>query len=153
MVAPRFLRCCALFLALTVADSWSLAATQKSPARNDLVVERSATVDGLTLRYLTAGQGPAILLLHGYAQTSRMWRPLFPLLVDRFTVIAPDLPGIGGSDAPPDGLDMKSAAARVHALAKQLGIEKAVVVGHDIGLMVAYAYAAQFPTEVDQAWQ
>jgi pimeloyl-ACP methyl ester carboxylesterase len=63
-------------------------------------------------------------------------------------VIAPDLPGIGDSDIPADGLDMKSAAIRIHDLAKSLGAQKAEVVGHDIGLMVAYAYAAQFPAEV-----
>jgi pimeloyl-ACP methyl ester carboxylesterase len=65
-------------------------------------------------------------------------------------VIAPDLPGIGGSAIPSDGLDMTHAAARMHALVKSLGINKAAVVGHDIGLMVAYAYAAQFPDEVDR---
>jgi pimeloyl-ACP methyl ester carboxylesterase len=68
-----------------------------------------------------------------------MWRPLIPKLADRFAVIAPDLPGIGGSDIPKDGLDMKTAAIRIHALAKLLGVAKARVVGHDIGLMVAYA--------------
>ncbi len=64
--------------------------------------------------------------------------------------IAPDLPGIGGSDIPADGLDMARSAVRIHALVKSLGIEKAVVVGHDIGLMVAYAYAAQFPSETEK---
>ena len=66
------------------------------------------------------------------------------------TVIAPDLPGIGDSAIPKDSLDMKSAAARIHALARSLGVTKARVVGHDIGLMVAYAYAAQFPTETEK---
>src|SRR5579862_350411 len=108
---------------------------------------RSATVDGVKLHYLTAGHGPAVLLLHGYTQTSRMWRPIIPLLAAKFTVIAPDLPGIGDSDIPRDGLDMKNAAIRIHALVKSLGIQKTEVVGHDIGLMVAYAYAAQFPDE------
>jgi pimeloyl-ACP methyl ester carboxylesterase/uncharacterized RmlC-like cupin family protein len=79
-----------------------------------------------------------------------MWRPLVPRLAEHLTVIAPDLPGIGGSDIPKDGLDMKRAAIRIHDLVKGLGIEKAVVVGHDIGLMVAYAYAAQFPAETDK---
>ena len=77
-----------------------------------------------------------------------MWKPIIPALAERFTVIAPDLPGIGDSAIPSDGLDMKSAAIRIHDLAKSLGVQKAEVVGHDIGLMVAYAYAAQFPTEV-----
>jgi pimeloyl-ACP methyl ester carboxylesterase len=79
-----------------------------------------------------------------------MWNPIIPLLAEKFTVIAPDLPGIGDSEIPADGLDMKTAAIRIHAIAKSLGIEKARVVGHDIGLMVAYAYAAQFPTETEK---
>jgi pimeloyl-ACP methyl ester carboxylesterase len=111
------------------------------------IAVRTGTVDGVTLQYLTAGTGPAIVLLHGYAETSRMWRPLMPALATRFTVVAPDLPGIGGSSIPRDGLDMAHAAVRIHALVKGLGIDSAVIVGHDIGLMVAYAYAAQFPSE------
>jgi pimeloyl-ACP methyl ester carboxylesterase len=112
------------------------------------IASRDAEVDGVKLHFLTAGHGPQIMLLHGYAETSLMWKPIIPLLAKRFTVIAPDLPGIGGSAIPADGLDMKTAAIRIHALARSLGVQKAEVVGHDIGLMVAYAYAAQFPDEV-----
>jgi pimeloyl-ACP methyl ester carboxylesterase len=119
----------------------------KASAQPQAIVSRMSQVDGIKLHYLTAGHGPAVILLHGYTQTSRMWRPIIPLLAAKFTVIAPDLPGIGDSDIPADGLDMKTAAIRIHALAKSLGVEKARVVGHDIGLMVAYAYAAQFPSE------
>jgi pimeloyl-ACP methyl ester carboxylesterase len=108
----------------------------------------TAEVDGVKLHYKTAGKGPALVLIHGYAETSLMWEPIIPLLAKRFTVIAPDLPGIGDSAIPAAGLDMKSAATTIHALARSLGVEKAEVVGHDIGLMVAYAYAAQFPAEV-----
>ena len=111
---------------------------------------RIARIEGKKLHYLTAGQGPAVILLHGYTQTSRMWRPLIEKLKARFTTIAPDLPGIGDSDIPKNGSDMKTASIRVHELAKSLGITKARVVGHDIGLMVAYAYAAQFPAEVEK---
>ena len=107
-------------------------------------------VGGTKLHYLSAGHGPTVILLHGYAETSRMWRPLIPKLAERFTVIAPDLPGIGDSDIPARGLDMKSAATTIHALAQALGVAKARVVGHDIGLMVAYAYAAQYPSEVEK---
>jgi len=117
-------------------------------AQDDTIVSRTAQVDGNGLHYLTAGRGTPLILLHGYAETSLMWKPIIPALAKRFTVIAPDLPGIGDSDIPADGLDMKSAAIRIHDLAKSLGVQKAEVVGHDIGLMVAYAYAAQFPTEV-----
>ena len=109
-----------------------------------------AEIDGLRIHYLIAGHGPTVMLFHGYAETSLMWRPLMPLLANNFTVIAPDLPGIGDSGIPSDGLDMKTAAVRMHALATSLGVEKARVVGHDIGLMVAYAYAAQFPQEVEK---
>ncbi len=114
------------------------------------IVARAEDVDGVRLHYLTAGRGPAVILLHGYAETSRMWKPIIPLLAERFTVIAPDLPGIGDSAIPANGLDMKRAAIRIHALARKLGVEKARVVGHDIGLMVAYAYAAQFPAETEK---
>jgi pimeloyl-ACP methyl ester carboxylesterase len=114
------------------------------------IASHTVPIEGVKLHYLTAGHGPTLILLHGYTQTSRMWRPIIPLLAEKFTVIAPDLPGIGDSAIPKDGLDMKTAAIRIHALAKSLGIEKARVVGHDIGLMVAYAYAAQFPTETEK---
>lgn len=107
-------------------------------------------VGDVKLHYLTAGHGPAIVLLHGFAETSRMWMPLMPRLASNFTVIAPDLPGIGDSEVPRDGLDMTHAAIRIHNLVKQLGIARAQIVGHDIGLMVAYAYAAQFPAETER---
>ena len=119
-------------------------------SRPDLIESRSAEVDGMKLHYLLSGRGPYVILLHGYTQTSHMWRPLIPKLADKFTVIAPDLPGIGDSAIPKDGLDMKTAAIRIHALAKSLGVPEARVVGHDIGLMVAYAYAAQFSSEVEK---
>jgi pimeloyl-ACP methyl ester carboxylesterase len=134
-------------LALTLLSSL-FPATARAAASDNAIVSRSATVGGVSLHYLTAGHGPMVVLIHGYAETSRMWRPIMPILAERFTVIAPDLPGIGDSAIPADGLDMKTAAIRVHALARSLGAEKAEVVGHDIGLMVAYAYAAQFPAEV-----
>ena len=117
----------------------------------DTVSSRTAQVDGIGLHYLTAGHGPTVVLLHGYAETSRMWRPIIPLLAKKFTVIAPDLPGIGDSDIPRDGLDMMTAAVRIHALVRSLGIPSAHGwSGHDIGLMVAYAYAAQFPGETEK---
>jgi pimeloyl-ACP methyl ester carboxylesterase len=78
-----------------------------------------------------------------------MWLPLMTALAKNHTVIAPDLRGAGGSDKPETGYDKKTMATDVHALAQSLGIKHAKVVGHDIGLMVAYAYAAQWPSEVD----
>ena len=118
------------------------------------IVARSGLVDGVRIFYLTAGpkpgSGPAVVLLHGYTQTSRMWRPIIPQLARKYTVIAPDLPGIGDSAVPASGLDMNTSAKRIHALVKSLGIQKASVVGHDIGLMVAYAYAANFQSETEK---
>src|ERR1700720_3897157 len=139
---------CAGFAALLLSVASPLLA--QAPPAGNAISSRTATVDGLNLHYLTAGKGPAVILLHGYAETSLMWRPIMPQLGERFTVIAPDLPGIGDSAIPADGLDMKSAAIRMHALVRSLGVQKAEVVGHDIGLMVAYAYAAQFPAEVQK---
>jgi len=136
---------------IALAVVWlSQAPYAQQPAGAPAIAVRTATVDGLQLQYLVAGRGPTIVLLHGYAETSRMWRPLMPRLASNFTVIAPDLPGIGGSAIPDDGLDMAHAASRIHGLVTQLGLGKAAVVGHDIGLMVAYAYAAQFPEDVDR---
>ena len=127
-----------------------LAPAARAASAESEIAARDAAVDGVKLHYLTSGHGPTVILLHGYTQTSRMWRPIIPKLAEKYTVIAPDLPGIGDSAIPKDGLDMKNAAIRIHALAKSLGITKARVVGHDIGLMVAYAYAAQFPTETEK---
>ena len=111
---------------------------------------RSVAVDGATLSVAVGGSGPPVLLLHGYAESSRMWRPLAKVLAPNFTIIAPDLPGIGDSSIPTTGLDMKTSAERVHAAVKSLGYTKVRVVGHDIGLMVAYAYAAMYPQEVEK---
>src|ERR1700727_2802588 len=128
----------------------TVAATSRIKSGPDAIESRFGEVDGFKIHYLTGGHGPAVILLHGYTQTSRMWKPLIPKLAVKFTVVAPDLPGIGDSDIPRAGLDMKNAAIQMHALAQTLKIEKPSVVGHDIGLMVAYAYAAMFPTEVEK---
>lgn len=107
-----------------------------------------AEVNGVRMHYLSAGKGDAVILLHGYTQSSHMWLPLMAQLSKDHLVIAPDLRGFGRS-ATPAGPYTKSVMAQdVHALAVSLGIKSAKVVGHDIGLMVAYAYAAQYPSEV-----
>ena len=103
-----------------------------------------------TLHYLVAGQGAPVILLHGYTQTSHMWRPLIAALAKTHTVIAPDLRGAGQSAKPPQGYDKKTLAQDIHALAAALGYRQVQLVGHDIGLMVAYAYAAQYPSEVER---
>jgi pimeloyl-ACP methyl ester carboxylesterase len=137
-----------LLVGVVVFGPLFLFATAHGESAGRTIVSRTAEIDGVRLHYLTAGHGTPLVLLHGYAETSRMWKPIIPALSERFLVIAPDLPGMGDSDIPADGLDMKSAAIRIHDLVRSLGAQKAEVVGHDIGLMVAYAYAAQFPAEV-----
>ena len=111
---------------------------------------RFAQVDGIKLHYLSAGKGDPVLLLHGYAQTGHMWRPLVSELPKTHSVITPDLRGFGQSAKPEGGYDKKTMAQDVHALAASLGHKHVGVVRRDIGLMVAYAYAAQNPTEVDR---
>jgi pimeloyl-ACP methyl ester carboxylesterase len=137
-------------LRLALCACAALSGASHAAGADEKFVSQDALVEGVEIHYTTGGHGPTVILLHGYAETSRMWMPLFPRLAEKFTLIAPDLPGIGDSSIPSDGIDMKTAAIRIHALAKSLGVRKARVVGHDIGLMVAYAYAAQFPSETEK---
>jgi pimeloyl-ACP methyl ester carboxylesterase len=114
------------------------------------VENKFAEVNGVRLHYLLAGQGDPVVLLHGFAETSHMWRPLIAKLADKHTVIAPDLRGFGQSSAPADGYSKAAMARDIHALVKSLGHDRIRLVGHDIGLMVAYAYAAQYPKEIER---
>lgn len=120
------------------------------PAHAQNVSEKSASVNGVRINYKIAGTGPAVVLLHGYTQTSHMWLPLIPKLSASRTVIAPDLRGIGGSERTAGGYDKKTMAKDIRELVHHLGHKQVMVVGHDIGLMVAYAYAAQYPDEVSK---
>src|SRR5438270_12740781 len=121
----------------------SLAANVEADS-GPAIMNGYATVNGVKLHYLVAGQGHPVILLHGYAQNSHMWRPLMSELAKSHLVVAPDLRGFGDSSRPDSGYDKKTMALDVHALAQSLGIRGAGVAGHDIGLMVAYAYAAQY---------
>ncbi|RYY59458.1 MAG: alpha/beta hydrolase [Chitinophagaceae bacterium] len=107
-----------------------------------------ATVNGIRIHYVKGGSGDALVLLHGFGQNWYMWNRLLPELSKHFTVIAPDLPGLGESDKPDSGYDKKTMAGYIHGLVANLGLKQINLAGHDIGLMVAYAYAAQFPGEV-----
>jgi pimeloyl-ACP methyl ester carboxylesterase/nicotinamidase-related amidase len=112
--------------------------------------ERFAEVNGIRLRYLIGGKGSPVVLLHGYAETSHMWHPIMPSLAQGHTVIVPDLRGAGGSAKPESGYDKKNMAVDIHELTSSLGFDRVSIVGHDIGLMVAYAYAAQFPQATER---
>ena len=105
--------------------------------------EHAAEANGIRLNYARGGCGPALVLLHGYPQTWYMWRKVMPALAGHFTVIAPDLRGSGGSDAPAGGYDTATLAEDVHQLLAGLGLADEVnLVGHDVGTLVAYSYAA-----------
>jgi pimeloyl-ACP methyl ester carboxylesterase len=116
----------------------------------DGFTEHFADVNGVKLHYSIGGKGNPVVLLHGYAETSHMWLPIMPQLAENHTVIVPDLRGAGDSSKPESGYDKKSMAVDIHDLVTSLGFNHASIVGHDIGLMVAYAYAAQFPQETDR---
>jgi pimeloyl-ACP methyl ester carboxylesterase len=130
--------------------AWLAVLPFAASASAEAPLSRYAEANGVRLHYLAAGRGAPVILLHGYAETSHMWRPLIAELAKTHTVIAPDLRGFGRSAKPTQGYDKKTMAQDIHALAVSLGHRRVKLVGHDIGLMVAYAYAAQFPAEVDR---
>jgi len=125
------------------------SASSTSAASPAPIAEHEARVTGVTLHYLVAGHGTPIVLLHGYAETSDMWRPVIEHLSHDHVVIAPDLRGTGGSSKPESGYDKVTLAADVHDLVRSLGYRHVQIVGHDIGMMVAYAYAAKYSDETD----
>lgn len=112
--------------------------------------EHFADVNGVKLHYLIGGKGSPVVLLHGYTETGHMWLPIMPQLAETHTVIVPDLRGAGESSEPESGYDKKNMAVDIHDLVTSLGFDHVRVVGHDIGLMVAYAYSAQYPQTTDR---
>jgi len=101
--------------------------------------------NGATLHVRVGGSGPAVVLIHGFGDTGDMWSPLAAELAKNHRVVVPDLRGLGLSSKPAGGYDKKNQAADIRAVLDQLGIDQADIVGHDIGTMVAYAYAASYP--------
>lgn len=111
---------------------------------------RDIAVEGATLHVRVGGKGPAVVLLHGFGDTGDMWAPLAADLAKDHTVVVPDLRGLGLSSIPQGGYDKKTQAGDVRGVLAALGIEHAVVVGHDIGTMVAFAYASRYPQLTDR---
>ncbi len=107
-----------------------------------------AEVNGIRMYYRMAGSGEPVVLLHGFPETSNAWRKVMPGLAEHYTVIAPDLRGFGASDRPDTGYDKRTVAEDVHQLVDQLGLGPINLVSHDVGMMVGYAYASAFPSEV-----
>jgi len=150
----RFVYAAALFLGASAlfspVSSHAQAAPLPSAADQALVHEGKQEVNGVRYHYLIARGGPqVIVLLHGWGSTSYMWRYVMPALAHRgYTVLAPDLRGLGDTSRPATGYEKATIAQDIHALVAALKLGPDVsVVGHDMGGMVAYAYASQYPTE------
>jgi pimeloyl-ACP methyl ester carboxylesterase len=107
-------------------------------------ISATAQVMGITLHYVRGGTGPAVILLHGFPEDWYAYHKVMPRLAQKFHVVAVDLPGIGGSGPAPGGYDAAKMADDVHLLAQQLRLQRVYVVGHDVGGMVAYAYARRY---------
>ncbi|MGV8872811.1 MAG: alpha/beta fold hydrolase [Rhodococcus sp. (in: high G+C Gram-positive bacteria)] len=108
-------------------------------------------LDEVRLHYVKGGDGPPLVLLHGWGSTWYMWRRVLAKLADHYTVIAPDLRGLGDSGVPQkpiSGYDKKTVARDIHQLVERLGLGSVHVVGHDHGAATAYAYAASYRSEV-----
>jgi pimeloyl-ACP methyl ester carboxylesterase len=104
--------------------------------------------NGTSIYVRSGGTGPAVILLHGYGETGDMWAPMAVDLARDHTVVVPDLRGMGLSSKPAGGFDKKTQAGDVVGLLDQLKIDRADLVTHDIGNMVGYAFAAQYPSRV-----
>ena len=108
----------------------------------------TTSVNGIQMHYVIGGQGDPVVLIHGWPETWYAWHKVMPALAKNYTVIAPDLRGLGDSSKPPTGYDGKTLAEDIHQLVTQLGFKTIFLVGHDIGAFVVYPYAAAHPTEV-----
>ena len=140
-----------LLAILVCVLAWNVAIGQEAKGLTPKFQSLKADVNGVTLHYLKAGSGKkTLVLIHGFGNTSHMWIPLFDEFGKDFTIIAPDMRGLGDSSRPDTGYDKKTIASDIHALVRSLGYQQIDLVGHDIGLMVAYAYAAQYSNDVEK---
>ncbi|WP_223595024.1 alpha/beta fold hydrolase [Pseudomonas sp. A-R-19] len=138
-----------LMIALTLLGSSVAAHADVTPFPASFHTQDIA-VDGVTMHVRVGGKGPAVVLLHGFGDTGDMWAPLAADLARDHTVVVPDLRGMGLSSIPQSGYDKKTQAADIRSVLNTLKIEHSVVVGHDIGTMVAFAYASRYPERTDR---
>jgi pimeloyl-ACP methyl ester carboxylesterase len=125
-------------------------ASKKAHSFPASVKARNIKVNGATIHVRAGGKGPAVTLLHGFGDTGDMWAPVAQVLAKDHMIVAPDLRGIGLSSHPPGGYDKKNQALDVAQVLDRLNVESTALVTHDIGNMVGYAFAAQFPARVSR---
>lgn len=135
-------------LAVALGASTTLAIQPSLPPA--FQTQTISSPEGAEIVVRHGGAGPAVVLIHGYGETSSMWGPLADELAGTHSVIVPDLRGLGRSSRPAGGYDKKTQAADIRAVVTFLGFDRTSLVGHDIGNMVAYAYAARYPGKVDR---
>jgi pimeloyl-ACP methyl ester carboxylesterase len=140
-----------IFLAMIgMIASWSVLTAHAAvkPFSSRFKTSNVDVGGGATQYVRSGGSGPAVLLLHGFGDTGDMWQPLADVLVADHRVIVPDLRGMGLSSHPDGGYEKTSQARDLASMLDHLGIEQVILVTHDIGNMVGYALAAQFPQRV-----
>src|SRR6266478_7473116 len=125
----------------------AMAQVQRFPAS---FRTQDVQTDGATIHVRVGGQGPAVVLLHGFGDTGDMWAPLAADLARDHLAVVPDLRGMGLSSHPEGGYDKRTQVADIRSVLTQLGLDRAAIVGHDIGTMVAYAYAARYPDKTEK---
>lgn len=136
----------ASLLAVAALTTATAVSAQPKPLPASFKTQRVES-NGIQLHVRVGGTGPAVVLIHGFGDTGDMWGPLATELVKNHRVVIPDLRGIGLSDKPEDGYEKKNQAKDIRGVLDSLGIDQADIVGHDIGVMVSYAYAATYPTK------
>src|ERR1700688_2294521 len=143
----RFRRVADIAASLALRALSAHAAPTPCPAdfRSSQVVNADATI-----KVRVGGHGPAVVLIHGFGNTGDMWSPMAAELAKDHTVVVPDLRGMGLSSHPAGGYDKWTQAGDIRAVLDKLGIDRADIVGHDIGVMVAYAYAARYPDKTSR---
>jgi pimeloyl-ACP methyl ester carboxylesterase len=137
-------------LALTLFAVATVSSQTPPSLPSSFQAKTTHSPEGADIFVRWGGSGPVVVLIHGYAENSDSWAPLAADLMKGHTVVVPDLRGIGRSSKPADGYDKKTQAKDIRAVVTSLGFDKTFVVAHDIGNMVAYAYAATYPDKVER---
>src|SRR5689334_2261313 len=143
-----------VFIPVLYKNHTAMAQQQQQPSGNSFQMDNMtffhhrASVNGIQLHYVIGGHGDPVVLLHGWPETWYAWHKVVPALAKNYTVVAPDLRGLGDSSKPLTGYDGKTVAEDIHQLVTQLGFKRIFLVGHDVGSQPAYSYAAAHPTEV-----